>query len=97
MGEYTIRVHIKYLPPFSRIVGKKTEVFDIADGATASELIKKIANAYASEFLKSNTDLESPRVVKILNGKMLGIKGKDKDPGLKNNDKITIFSAIAGG
>lgn len=89
-----MRVIVEWVAPEGLEKGKRTNEFNIKEGATISELIRRMVEVYgeaAAERILYD-DGGTPYVMFIVNGKLVSL-----DYVLKSTDEILILPPIYGG
>jgi len=85
---------INYLPPFSKIVGKKKEVFKVENDDTIQTLLEKLSNKYGKEFrsMVFDSDNEVKEVIGLL---VNGIRISELNKAF--GQRLDIFLLLKGG
>jgi len=85
---------INYLPPFSKIIGKKEEKFKVENDDTIKSLLEKLSNKYGEEF-RSNVFDSTNEVKKVVGLLVNGIRISELDESF--GQRLDIFLMLKGG
>jgi molybdopterin converting factor small subunit len=84
------RVLVKFLASVKDKAGKGAEEYELADGATLSELAVKLQESHRLSLL-------DPAIMVTLNGKGIGQLPEGLETRLGEGDTILLFPPISGG
>ena len=92
-----MKIKIKFLRPFSDVVGKKELKIDF-NGTTLNDLLVHLVNKYPklkNEFFLKNDELAEYICLFVNDKPASALKGLDTK--LKNSDEVLFFVPISGG
>ncbi len=92
-------MQVNFFATFRTITGKKTVFFDLAENATAAELLQVIVDTFPAlgKHLMVEEGQLRPHVHFLVNGQDVQLLAEALQTPLKPQDMIDIFPPVAGG
>jgi hypothetical protein len=92
-----MKVEVRFAGLFRRYVGEQTRVFNIPEGSSAGDLLFLIGKEYGPRLPKNLWDDDSGRFHRSVRIARSGSRTLDETEGLRDDDKILLIFALAGG
>jgi len=91
-----LKVHVRYVGLFAKYVGERERDFDLPDGATADDLLGRLADQYRETLPESFMDKETGRLHKSVRlAATSGAIGPEQE--LNDGDNLLVLFTLAGG
>jgi molybdopterin converting factor small subunit len=92
-----MKVTLNYFGQLRHIADKETEDWDCPEGSSIADVVKEAADEYGEDF--GNIVFDGAGQLRPSLMVMVNDVPADKEalPGLRENDRITLLAAIAGG